>query len=363
MKRVLFLLIFYIFFSFYAYGKCIESIGEGEATVLNEDIAGAKAEAFARAKWNAVEKALGIYTSVKTVISNFKLLDEVIKNEVGGFIKDVKILESKLLGDTVYVKVKGCVYPKEAEKAISTISQDTKFSVLFIINGSDINPISSRIIDILIENGYKVYDLTTNPDIGHYDIERAIKNRRFSEIKALLSKYLSGALIFGTVNVIPIAKQGQDIGYGISSPFDVIKVQGIYYFLIPEEGKVRILSSKVLQTIGRGLTKEHAMNNALSIISDEIAEKIVEDIDKYRALKKKIITVIVKNAENTQDNFRVKEIMQRIPWVEKVDDVSIGKFRVTYLEKSIYFANALERNPQVKLIEFSPTKIVIEVVR
>lgn len=361
MKKVIFLLVFYI--SFYAYGKCTDSIGEGEATVLNGDIASAKAEAFARAKWNAVEKVLGIYTSVKTVISNFKLLDEVIKNEVGGFIKDVKILENKLLGDTVYVKVKGCVYPKEAEKAISTISQDTKFSVLFIANGSDINPISSRIIDILIENRYKVYELTENPDINYYNIERAIKNRRFFEIKNLLSRYLSGALIFGTIDVIPIAKQGQDIGYGISSPFEVIKVQGIYYFLIPEKGRVRILSSKVLQATGRGLTKEQAINNALSIISDEVAEKIVEDIDKYRALKKKIITVIVKNAENTQDNFRVKEIIQRIPWVEKVDDVGIGKFRVTYLEKSIYFANALERNPQIKLVEFSPTEVIIEVVR
>ncbi len=346
--------------------KCIPSTGIGEASVIDGDFASAKAEALARAKWDAIEKALGVTTSVKTIVHNFKLLDEVIKNEVGGFIKDVKVLKEETYADMVRVKVTGCVYPKEAEKAISLISRDTAFSVIILTDDQgrveldEMNPVTTELVNILNQQGFKVYDFAGDPNVNPYDIEKIISQRRFILLRAYMSRVLSGAMIVGKVKLIPSTRMGQDIGYGIRATFNVVTARLTYYLLTWDGTGVRIVASGSLSAQGRGINIEDAKFKAMEALARRLGGDIVGKLDRFLAYKRKVVSVEVKGVRSTEDNFRIKGRLQRIPWVESVEDVGIGRFRVVYLDNTVYLANAIERIPELRLINFTPTEIYAE---
>ena len=367
MKKVFLLFLILASFSI-ASVKCIKTTGIGEATIYGEDIASAKQEALARAKWNAIEKVLGIRTSVETIIENFKLLDEVVKTEVGGFIKDIKILKEEVFPDYVRVQISGCVYPKEAEKAISLISRDTAFSVMILtkrpngIEFEEMNPVTAELINILNEQGFKVYDFAGYPNVNPEKIERIIAKRKFITLRAYMSKVLSGALIVGKVELAPSTKAGQDIGYGIRSPFYVVTARLTYFLLTKDNERMRIVASGSLSAIGRALNIDDAGYNAMKKLAKELGSDIMGKIEKYMTIKRKTVTVIVKGVKSTYDNFEIKKRLQRIPWVQAVEDIGLGKFKVVYLEKTIYLANSIERIPFLKLVRFSPTEIVAKLL-
>ncbi len=348
--------------------RCIESLGVGEASVVGGDRASAKMEAFARAKWDAIEKALGVTTSVKTIVQNFRLLDEVIRNEVGGFIRDVKILNEENFADMVRIKIKGCVYPKEAEKALSFISRDTAFSVMIItkrpgqVEFDEMNPVTTELINILNQQGFKVYDFAGNPNINPYDIENIIAQRRFIALRAYMSRVLSGAIIVGKVELIPSTKSGQDIGYGIKAPFNVVTARLNYYLLAKDRQGLRIIASGSLSTMGRALNIDDAGYRAMETLARKLGSDIMGKLERYMASKRKIVTITVKGVKSTNQNFAIKEKLQRVPWVQLVEDLGLGKFRVSYLENTVYLANAIERIPELKLIRFSPTEIEAELL-
>jgi len=344
--------------------RCIDSVGVGEASVIGGDRAGAKVEATARAKWDAIEKALGVTTSVKTILHNFALLDEVIKNEVGGFIRDVKVLNVENFQDMVRVKVKGCVYPKEAERALSLISSDTSFSVMIVTKNpgsvvlDEMNPVTTELVNILNQQGFKVYDFAGNPNVNPYDIENIISQRRFIALRAYMSRVLSGAMIVGKVELVPSTQMGQDIGYGIKSAFNVVTARLTYYLLTRDNQGLRIVASGSVSALGRALNQRDAEFKAMEALAKRVGADIMGKIEKYRASKKKVVTVTVKGVRSTKTNFRIKEKLQRVPWVESVEDAGLGRFRVRYLENTVYLANAVERMPELKLISFNATEVV-----
>ncbi len=344
--------------------KCIDSVGVGEASVIGGDRAGAKVEATARAKWDAIEKALGVTTSVKTILHNFRLLDEVIKNEVGGFIRGVKTLKVENFQDMVRVKVKGCVYPKEAERALSLISSDTAFSVMILtknprnVGFDEMNPVTTELINILNQQGYRVYDFAGNPNINPYDVENIIAQRRFIALRAYMSRVLSGAIIVGKVELVPSTRAGQDIGYGISSPFNVVTARLNYYLLTRDRDGLRIIASGSLSAMGRAPNETDAGYRAMEALAKRLGSDIIGKLEKYRASKKKVVSVTVKGVKSTRVNFKIKEKLQRVPWVESVEDMGLGRFRVRYLENTVYLANAVERIPELKLISFNPAEVV-----
>ncbi len=343
--------------------RCIESVGTGEASVIRGDRASAKAEALARAKWDAIEKALGVTTSVKTIVHNFRLLDEVIKNEVGGFIKDVRILKEENFEDMVRVKVRGCVYPKEAEKALSLISRDTAFSVIIVtkrqgsVELDEMNPVTTELINILNQQGFKVYDFAGNPNVNPYDIENIIAQRRFIALRAYMSRVLSGAIVVGKVELIPSTRAGQDVGYGIKATFNVVTARLNYYLLTRDREGLRIVASGSLSAMGRAPNIDDASYRAMEALARRLGSDIMGKLERYMASKRKIVTVVVRGVRSTTQNFSIKEKLQRIPWVESVEDLGLGKFRVKYLENTVYLANAIERIPELQLLRFSPTEV------
>ena len=343
--------------------RCIPSTGVGEASVIGGDRGSAKAEALARAKWDAIEKALGVTTSVKTIVQNFRLLDEVIKNEVGGFIKDVKVVGEENFADMVRIKVRGCVYPNEAERALSFISRDTAFSVIVVtkkpgtVELDEMNPVTTELVNILNQQGLKVYDFAGNPNVNPYDIESIIAQRRFIALRAYMSRVLSGAMVVGKVELIPSTRTGQDIGYGISAPFNVVTARLNYYLLARDNQGLRIVASGSLSAQGRGPHIDDAGYRAMEALAKRLGSDIMGKLERYMASKRKVVTVVVRGVRSTRQNFAIKEKLQRVPWVQSVEDLGLGRFKVNYLENTVYLANAIERIPELQLIRFSPTEV------
>lgn len=72
----LFVFIFYVSVNIaecFAELKCVDA--EGEAVIVNNDVPSAKAEAIARAKWNAIEQAVGVEVKAQSVVQNMTLVD------------------------------------------------------------------------------------------------------------------------------------------------------------------------------------------------------------------------------------------------------------------------------------------------
>jgi hypothetical protein len=96
----------------------------------------------------------------------------------------------------------------------------------------------------------------------------------------------------------------------------------------------------------------------MEALAKRLGADIVGKLEKYRASKKKVVTVTVKGVKSTKVNFRIKEKLQRVPWVESVEDLGLGRFKVNYLENTVYLANAVERIPELKLVSFNATEVV-----
>ncbi|RUM46446.1 MAG: hypothetical protein DSY47_08095 [Hydrogenothermus sp.] len=368
MRYILVLFCTFITFSFAKateISKCIPATGVGEA-MITKGYPSAKSEAIMRAKWDAIEKALGTDIQVKDIVENFKLLDEVILKDIKGFIKDVKIVKEENFGNFIRVYIKTCVYPKEAEKTLALLTKETAISMLFVVedNGQiyidEINPLTTSLTKELLDQGFQIYDLSKSRKISLKSIKSSIDSRNFSYLENILKKSLSKALVIGKVSFTILSKSGQSIGYGIKSSLYSVRAYANYYIFINNKGYVKILASGIVSSKGFGLTEEEAKQKALLRLSEQLTNEIVYNLNKYMLFKHNVITLIVEDVYSVSENFEIKEKLQKLPWVKSVVDLGVGKFKVEYLENPVYLANALENNLNYKVKEFSPTKIVIE---
>jgi len=179
----------------------------------------------------------------------------------------------------------------------------------------------------------------------------------FIALRAYMSRVLSGAMIVGKVELIPSTRTGQDIGYGISAPFNVVTARLNYYLLARDNQGLRIVASGSVSAQGRGPHIDDAGYRAMEALAKRLGADIMGKLERYMASKRKVVTVVVSGVRSTRQNFAIKEKLQRVPWVQSVEDMGLGRFRVSYLENTVYLANAIERMPGLQLIRFSPTEV------
>ena len=150
--------------------KCVDS--DGEAAIVDGDIPSAKMEAVARAKWSAIEKVVGVTVKAGSFVQNMVLFDDAVKTEASGVVRSYDILSQKEDKGLYLVKVKACVEPAKAQKIVSNLSLNNQLA-LFIparkprSHGRSVrdeyeetNVLSESIIGKLIDQGYKVIDLS-----------------------------------------------------------------------------------------------------------------------------------------------------------------------------------------------------------
>ena len=107
--------------------KCVDA--EGEAVIVNNDVPSAKAEAIARAKWSAIEQAVGVEVKAQSVVQNMTLVDDAISKQIRGVISNFKELAKETRKDTIWVRINACVEPLKARDAVSSLALNNSIAV------------------------------------------------------------------------------------------------------------------------------------------------------------------------------------------------------------------------------------------
>ncbi len=347
-----FLLILFSF-SYASQIPCVKSIGEGEALIKNS-LELAKQEAILNAKWNAVENALGVHIKTKTVIDNYKLLDEIIVKEVKGFITDINIISEEKTKNSIKIKVKGCVYPEEAEKVVSLLTKNTSISIYFFLenkNLKEFNTLDTNLIKTLRNQGFNIIEIKDNMDFSTTNLNK---------IKKILLQNLSGAIILGKVYTIPVTLKGQYIGYGLTSPFYVIKAVAEYKFLVKDKNNIKILFSDAVSDRGIAINIKLAKHNALNRLGNKLSNNLIQNLNNYLKIKKNKVILKVEGVYSFEETFKIKSEIQKLPWVKSVRDIDFGQFEIIYYENPIYLAYSLQNSLNFRILEYSPSLIRVE---
>ena len=352
--------------------KCVDS--DGEAAIVDGDIPSAKMEAVARAKWSAIEKVVGVTVKAGSFVQNMVLFDDAVKTEASGVVRSYDILSQKEDKGLYLVKVKACVEPAKAQKVVSNLSLNNQLA-LFIparkprSHGRSVrdeyeetNVLSETIIGKLIDQGYKVIDIAPTKIADAADIERAVTSGSTMSVRSILYKSLSNLLIIGKVDYTISTRKGEDIGYGISMPFNNVTVRLNYRIVAKnkETGNTDILYSGVEQGKGLANNVEDAVARAMTDLAESVTPSLIDKIAKYVQGSVKKISVSVAGISDLDTNMETKNILQNIVWVSGVEEKGMGKFVVSYPENSLYLANSIKQKGKYKVLNFSQYTIALE---
>jgi hypothetical protein len=373
--RVLFFIVCCLFLSFdYGQGavKCIDS--EGEAAIFNNDIPSAKAEALARARWNAIEQVGGVLVKAQTVVQNMALVDDMVTKQIKGLVTGYNLKKSWQEGDVYKVIANVCVDASKADDALSLLSLNNSVAVFIpakrprLVSETEerhtgpsgkretygfrtedeyeeTNILSETIIGRLTEQGVRVIDVAPLHLSDAQTIEQAIKTGSFMNLRSLMYQSLSNLLLIGKVDYTISTKKGQDIGYGISMPFNNVTTRLTYRLVAKEEGSGRIIILGAGTEEGKGIAPnlEDAVARSMKDLAERFIPVVFDKLSKYIQGITKKVRIKVIDVKDTGRAFEIKDLIQNTAWVTGVEEKGLGEYMVGYPENPVYLANSLSQ--------------------
>ncbi|GER92376.1 hypothetical protein A45J_0091 [hot springs metagenome] len=367
--------------------KCIDA--EGEAIIINNDTPSAKAEAIARAKWAAVEQVVGVEVKAQSIVQNMALIDDAVSKNIRGFVARYKLLQQENRKDTMWVKINACVEPVKAREAISSLALNNSIAVFIPARKPKVvkefeekyktpysktqrsglerkdeydetNILSETLIGRLTEYGYTIVDVAPTDAVDAREIESAIKSGNFMTMRSLMYKFLSNILIIGSIDYTISTRKGQDIGYGISMPFNNVTVRLTYRIVTRDaSGKTNILAADTADGKGMSLNVEDAVANGMKDLAAKLIPVVIDKVGQHVKGIAKKIQIKVTGVNDINTNFEIKDILQNIAWVSNVEDKGIGEFIVSYPENTVYLANSISQKG-FQVVSFSPYSITVK---
>ena len=345
--------------------KCIDT--EGEAVIVNNDVPSAKAEAITRAKWSAIEQVVGVDVKAQSVVQNMMMVDEAISREIKGAVSTYKVLSQNASEDTLSVRINACVEPAKAKDAVAGLALNNALSVFILAKDvssnnegdyEETNILSESLIGKLADQGYTVIDIAPTHALDTKVIDSAIKNGKFLGLRSLMYKFLTNVLLIGKVDYTVSAKKGEDIGYGISMPFNNVTAR-LTYRLVSKDasGNMVILAAGTEQGQGMANNPEDAASAGMKDLAEKLTPVILDKIGKHIKGVTKKVEVKVQGITELSDNFAVKDVLQNIAWVTNVEEKGLGEFDVSYPENPIYLANSISQKGGFRVESFTPTAI------
>jgi len=348
--------------------KCVNT--EGEAAIINNDTPSAKTEAIARAKWSAIEQTVGTEVKAASFVQDFALVEDVIKTQVGGVVKSFNVLNQKTKDDILIVKIRACVEPAKARQAVSSLALNNSLAVFIPARkpgkGGDefeeTNILSETLIGKLIDQNYKVVDVAPTGVVDAMDIEKAVKSGSTLAVRSMMYKFLSNVIIIGKVDYAISTRKGENIGYGLSMPFNNVTVRLTYRIVAKNNktGTMEILTAGTEQGKGLANNVEDAAAAALKDLAEKLTPTILEKVASYIQGNVKKVNITVKGVTDLDTNMEIKSILQKIIWVTGVDEKQMGEFVVSYPENSVYLANSIKQKGNFTVTNFSPYSITLD---
>ena len=368
---------------------CLDTLGE--ARIVNGDVPSARMEAIARARWNAVVKALGIQIRTQTLVQNMRLVDDVIIKKVGGFISKHTVLSEETDVETIKVKINACVEPEKAAEAVTVLGRNHSVSVLIPVRRPRVNDegetttssksdrtrksstrtideqeesniFSENLIGRLTETGYTVTDIAPATMVDAEVVDRVMRSGNFITLRSVLYKNLSNVLLVGKVDYTVSDRRGDDIGYGADNPFNRVTVRLTYRLISrsPETGQMVILGAGTAENHGMATNVEDAASKGLQALADKTIPVLMEKLEKFiKGVTKKIRIKIVGSGDSER-TLDIKQMLSEISWVTDIEAVGLNEYTLNYPENTLYLANSLARDRRLKVAEFAPDRITLE---
>jgi hypothetical protein len=370
--KVLFFVAGLIFFSFVhgkAAIKCINS--EGEAIIINNDIPSAKVEAIARAKWNAIEQVAGVMIKAQSVVQNMALIDEMVSKQIKGLVTRYNVKRSWQEGDIYKVVANVCVETSKVNNALELLSLNNSIAVFVIAKKPSLgtfgteyeetNILSEAIIGKLTENEIRVIDIASIYPQEAWFIEQAMKSGDFMNLRSFMYQSLSNILLIGKVDYTISIQKGEDIGYGISMPFNSVTARLIYRLVAKKSSseKIIILAAGVEEGKGIAFNVEDAVALSMKDLAERFSPIIYDKLSKYIQGITKKVRIKVLDVKDLSKTFKIKDLIQNIAWVTEVEVKGFGEFIVSYPENTIYLANSLSQKG-FKIVEFGSDLIILK---
>jgi hypothetical protein len=373
MRRTIMAIIFLLLsFSYIPAGMSQETCvnTEGEAAIVNNDIPSAKTEAVARAKWAAIEQTVGTEVKAQSMVQNFTLVDDAIKTKVGGVVRSYKVLDQVNKQDIVLVKIRACIEASKAKEAVSALALNNAIAVFIPARKpgkqgdefDETNILSETLIGKLTDQSYKVIDVAPTQAMDAAEIEKAVKSGSTLAVRSMMYKFLSNVIIIGKVDYTISTRKGEDIGYGISMPFNNVTVRLTYRIVAKnnETGKMEVLTAGTESGKGIANNVEDAAARGMQDLAEKLSPKIIDKVASYIKGNVKKVFVKVTGVVDLDTNMDIKGIFQNIVWVTGVEEKRMGEFVISYPENSIYLANSIKQKGNFNVIDFSSYSITLD---
>jgi len=290
---------------------CIESIGE--APIIDNDVYAAKMEAIARAKWTAIEKALGLEIKGETVVQNNAFIDEAVIKKIKRMITDSKTIYEQNKQSVYLVKLNVCVEPSKAKETVLSLALNKRISIFILTKRhrqmgmyDETNILSEKLTGRLVEHGYSVVDIAGTRAIERERIENAIQGNDYFALRTIMYKFFSNVLIIGKTDYSIGTKRGEDIGYGIAMPFQHVIVRLIYRIVTRDSsGNIFVLAAGSEQ--GKGLANHvsEAIAQGMEDLAEKFLPKLAEKLNEFiQGITKRVLVKVVNVADMgyCQDN-------------------------------------------------------------
>ena len=376
----LFLLIFLLHMPA-AYGKvkCINS--EGEAVIVNSDVPSAKTEAVARAKWSAIEEAVGVEVKAQSIVQNMALVDDAVSKQVRGVVTGYKLLSEENLKDTFRVKINACIEPTKAQDALASLALNNSIAVFIPARkpkvtsetetrGStsleitdeyeEANVLSETLIGKLTEQGFSVVDVAPTHAVDAAEIEKAVKSGNYMTVRSLMYKFLSNILLIGKIDYTISTRKGQDVGYGLSMPFNNVTVRLTYRIVTRDNtGKMIILTAGTEEGKGMSMNVEDAAAKGFKDLAEKMTPVVLDKLSQHiKGISKKVL-IQVGGVNDLNASFKIKDIFQNIAWVTEVKEKGLGEFIVVYPENTVYLANSISQKGNFQIVNFTQYSMTV----
>lgn len=348
--------------------KCVNA--EGEAVINNDDLPSARLEAIARAKWAAIEQTVGVDVKAGTFVSNFAVVEDVMKTKAGGSVKSFTVLSQNRKEGTLSVLINACVEPGKAKEAVSDLSLNSGIAVFIPARkpkdtgGSrfeETNILSEKLIGKLTEQNFKVIDAAPANPKDAMAIESAAKGGNTMVVRSLLHKYLANVMIVGKIDYTISTKKNEDIGYGLAMPFNNVTVRLTYRMLAKntKTGNMEILTADAISGKGLANNVEDAAARGMEDLLETLTPKVLDTAHKFMLGNAKRVRIKVNGVTDLDTNIEVKGFLKNTVWVTDVQEQQLGEFTVGYPENSLYLANSLKQKGNFDLVNFTPYSLIL----
>jgi hypothetical protein len=175
-------------------------------------------------------------------------------------------------------------------------------------------------------------------------------------------KFLSNLIIIGKVNYTISTKKGEITGHGISLSLNNVTVRLTYRIIAKNNktGNMEILTAGTEEARGVANDVEAAAGEAMKELAQNLAPAILDKVSQYIIGNTKKVAIKVNNVNDIDTVIEIKEILQNIAWVSDVEEKQMGDFVVSYPENTFYLANSIEQKSDLKVLNFSPSSVVLE---